>query len=164
MSRKRRSALALVCLSVVLMSCDRFASFDRIGVARAGDGENIVIYYLACPGEIVTSVELSEGYTEDPPTGAELVLWQISSDQGSTRTEFRVGVVPPGFSERVAYSGDVEPTQRLLASVDTRRGVGASIGFTSVDLDSTHVFVNGKPSGNVTRAEFEAQARRSCRG
>ena len=119
------------------MACDRFPVFDRIGVVRAADGENIVVYYLACPGELVTLVELRDAGSGGSATGAERVLWQITSDQGPTRTEFQVGSVPPGFVERVAYSGRIEPTQRLVAFVDLGPRMGGSIRFTSADLDST---------------------------
>jgi len=71
---------------------------EGVGVSRGP-----VVHYLLCSGDRVHQVRLST------PQGR--TLWEIHSQQGSTRTAYRVGETPPGFRQRVAFGGLARTTR-----------------------------------------------------
>jgi len=153
------AALAVATFSVfALTACDRFSTFDRIGVT-SGEDRSVQIVYLACDYERLAAVALYDG--NDPTVGEDdELLWEIRSEDGGDGGVFTVGSQPEGFVETVAFQGEF--TDNLIAAVEIEGGVGGAISFVPTDLEPGMVFSNSDPSSNMGADAFAQRARESC--
>jgi hypothetical protein len=87
------------------------------------------------------------------------VLWQISSDQGSSQEVFDVGSTPDGFEQLVPFGGVSDDESQLLAVVETTYGI-ATLDFAYSDL-ATSTTVSF-PDGPIDPEAFQQQTDRSC--
>jgi hypothetical protein len=151
-------AVTIFGVLAIVGACDTFPTFARIGVSPS-EQHDLEIHYLGCPTELVYEVELAV-LREETGSRADLVIWQIRSEDGSAETVFPVGQVPAGFAETVSLSGPPPSNEELFASVETTYGPVGVGGFRMSDLEAGTIRASGRR--NVEPAAFEDHARTSC--
>ena len=114
----RRLLPLTVASALLLAGCGGAGPEHAVGVSRGP-----VVHYLLCRGDLVQTVRLTA------PGGR--VLWEIDSAQGSSRTDYRVGATPVGFTQAVAFRG-LAPTT-WVSGADGR----PTMSFTSASLPAT---------------------------
>jgi hypothetical protein len=150
--------LVLSGLALVTSACDEFPGIDAVGVQRGPRGEIEVVKPL-CPGDRVTEVNLiraPEGHLDDSESG---VLWQITSETGSTQDSYVVGTTPAGFVEEVHLSRVPREAEGLAATIDSVFDTQALMTFVPSELRSDQVL---EPDGYFTPRQFEARHRDRC--
>jgi hypothetical protein len=159
-TRCARSRLALL-LTVVLLTpaCDELPGIDAIGVQRDQTGSGIDILKPMCPGDRVTDVSLIRapgGHIDDSEGG---ILWEITSEAGSTQDSYLVGTTPPGFVEQVPLARPVGDEQSVAATIDSNFDTAALITFKPSELRSDRVF---EPDGYFSPQQFETRHQDRC--
>lgn len=137
------AALVFAVLAATLVACEGHPG-RKLGFRTTNTGE-VVVHYKACnqSDALVTGLKLVEvrgrvyGDEDDP------VLWEVENAAGLAATRFTLGVLPPGFEERVALSEPPPAARRLglLVHTTTRR---ASETFTVADLRPDFVLSRGE--------------------
>jgi hypothetical protein len=158
--RARKGAVIGVVFVVMfaMAGCDRFSTFDRLGVTIDTD-ESIQILYLACDYELVEIVELIDGHDPALEEDDEL-LWQIRSDDGAPGGVFTVGSEHDGFVETVGFEGQVGGN--LIASVGVKDAVGAAMTFAPSELEAGMIQTTDESAQAMTASAFEESAGQSC--
>jgi hypothetical protein len=150
--------LVLSVLALVTSACDEFPGIDAVGIQRGPRGEIEVVKPL-CPGDRVTEVSLfraPDGHLDESESG---VLWQITSEAGSTQDRYVVGTTPAGFVEEVHLSRVPREAEGLAATIDSAFDAGALMAFVPSELRSNQVL---EPDGYFTPHQFEARHRDRC--
>jgi hypothetical protein len=158
--RPRFLAAVILLVLVIVGACDEFPAYRRIGVSPS-EQQGLEIHYLGCPTELVYEVELAV-LREESGSRADLVIWQIRSEEGSHETVFPVGELPSGFNETVPFSERLPSNEELYARVRTTDGRYGLGGFRMSDLEPG--LIRGSRRSNMEPAAFEADARNSCKG
>jgi hypothetical protein len=126
--------LVLSVLALVSSACDEFPGIDAVGVQRGPRGEIEVVKPL-CPGDRVTEVSLfraPDGHLDESESG---VLWQITSETGSTQDRYVVGTTPAGFVEEVHLSRVPREAEGLAATIDSAFDAQALMASCRVNSD-----------------------------
>ena len=143
-----------------IVGCDRFSSFERVGISL--DGDRIVILYPGCDYQTIAAIHLSA--VNDPRDGEDdRVLWELRADVESHGGEFVVGLEPDGYTEAVPFTRGVDEDEHLIAWVEST-SIGGASDFRVSDLEPGMVWVHDEPKANIERAEFKDRARASCQG
>lgn len=158
----KRLGLAVVIALVGLVSCDEATSQLRVGLSSSPGGIGIEIRFLTCMSERVVSVALLRKRGELVGDQDDEVLWKIRSSRGSQRSVYRVGATPPGFELIVPVRAESLTPPPLAVKVETTMIPSTTISFDPRDLREGRILVrDGEP---VSVADFQAHARRACKG
>lgn len=106
--------LPVLCL--VMTACDVIPS---LGFSL--DSSGAVILVPLCPGEVVQSVALVESGDQIVGDEDDVVIWRITSPDGSVVDNYVVGETPEGFVEDTPMTG--ETPDLLVVEVQTSLAV-----------------------------------------
>ena len=140
--RRTVIVFALTATAFIAAACDDPGLLNQ-SVGASIDEGNVIVHIVLCPGERVTFVRALEMRGEfldkrDP------VVWQISSEGGSTVSQIELGVLPDGFTEDEPYAmptRDKNPLQvSFLTNIQTN--VPPTVGFRMRVLKKRVIYTN----------------------
>jgi hypothetical protein len=149
----------MLAIILLMLACDTFPGIDAIGVQRDQVGSEIVIVKPLCSGDRVTDVSLIRAPGGNIDDSASGILWEITSEAGSTQDAYHVGVTPPGFVEKVPLDRLIGGDQSVAATIDSNFDAQALITFKPSELRSDQVL---DPDGYFGPERFEARHRDRC--
>ncbi len=131
-----------LCVMVALIGVASCTPPQRIGFTiRQGD---VVVIVGLCEGERVESISIETiaGY-DDTARPAGEVVWKISSNEGSTETEYVIGATPESFSTEIApppkFSSDVPLTIDVVTSTTSM-----ATGVPLDELEPDMIYYDGR--------------------
>jgi hypothetical protein len=150
---KRRIAGLLVLLALVTPSCINIRNY--LGVSL--DSGSIVLRYAVClPGEAVTAISLARPLGEPPWGDERIILWRVET-RHARRSQFQVGVTPPGFDETVPLERPLPRADTLEVVIDTTAYSNDRFFFSLGELREESIY-RPDPNDYVTVHEFDAEA------
>jgi hypothetical protein len=149
----RRVAGLCVLLALVTPSCINIRNY--LGVSL--DSGSIVLRYEVCrPGEVVTAISLARPLGEPPWGDERVILWRVET-RHVPRSQFQVGVTPPGFDEAVPLERPLPRVGTLEVVIDTTHYRNERFFFSLGELREESIY-RPDPNDYVTVREFEAEA------
>lgn len=150
---KRRVAGLVVLLALATPSCINIR--ENLGISLESD--SIVLRYALCrPGAAITAISLARPLRDPPWDEERLILWRVET-RHAHRSQFQVGVTPPGFDEVVGLKRPLPNAGTLEVDIDTTAYRDSRFFFSLSDLREESIY---RPDANdyVTVREFDADA------
>jgi hypothetical protein len=151
------SVLAVLVFMLLASACDEPSDPKHLAVSATGS-EGLTIHFVPCPGGHVQRVRLILRRGDDPYDGNDPILWEITVQEASARTEFPVGVTPSGFDQEVPLTEGI-PNVDLVAFVEASSGARVGLGFRRPNLRDDEVLVEDEFK---TLPNFEKDALADC--
>jgi hypothetical protein len=149
----RRVAGLCVLLALVTPSCINIR--NNLGVSL--DSGSIVLRYEVCrPGEVVTAISLARPLGEPPWGNERVILWRVET-RHVPRSQFQVGVTPPGFDEAVPLERPLPRVGTLELDIDTTHYKDNRFFFSLGALREGSIY-RPDPNDYVTVRAFDAEA------